>query len=217
MKKTFLHRSTQPWTPEEFAVFKNFDDSADIQAFLDDMPYSDDPIYRSPRSVLRDRKAHCFDGALFAAAALRFLGYVPRVCEIKAVRDDVHLLALFNIDGHFGAIAKSNFSGLRFREPVFRNLRELVLSYFEDYYNVDGEKTMRGYTIPLDLSRYDSLHWMTEDQGLDVIAEKLDQIRSISLLTPEMEARLHRMDNRSYQAGLLGVNEAGLYRPEEHH
>lgn len=217
MNKTCSHSSTIPWIPEECLVFEGFADPADIQAFLDDIPYSEDPIYRSPRRVLRDRKAHCFDGALFAAAALRFLGYAPRVCEIKAVRDDVHLLALFNIDGHFGAIAKSNFSGLRFREPVFRNLRELVLSYFEDYYNVDGEKTMRGYTIPLDLSRYDSLHWMTEDAGLDVIAEKLDQIRSISLLTSAMEARLHRMDTRSYQAGLLGVNEAGLYRPGEHH
>lgn len=217
MNKTFSNNLSQPWTPEELVIFEHFATPADIQAFLDDIPYSEDPIYRSPRSVLRDRKAHCFDGALFAAAALRFLGYAPRVCEIKAVRDDVHLLALFNIDGHFGAIAKSNFSGLRFREPVFRNLRELVLSYFEDYYNVEGEKTMRGYTIPLDLSRYDSLHWMTEDTGLEVIAEKLDQIRSISLLTPAMEARLHRMDQRSYQAGLLGVNEAGLYRPEEHH
>ena len=217
MEKTFSNNMPQTWTPEEFAVFDHFATLADIQAFLDDIPYSEDPIYRSPRSVLRDRKAHCFDGALFAAAALRFFGYAPRVCEIKAVRDDGHLLALFNIDGHFGAIAKSNFSGLRFREPVFRNLRELVLSYFEDYYNVDGEKTMRGYTIPLDLSRYDSLYWMTEDAGLDVIAEKLDQIRSISLLTPAMEARLHPMDQRSYQAGLLGVNEAGLYRPEQHH
>ena len=216
MKKKHSNLSPNPWTPEERLVLERFKDPADIQAFLDEIAYSDDPIYRSPRSVLRDRKAHCYDGAVFAAAALRFLGHKPLLCEITAVRDDVHLLALFKVDEHFGAVAKSNFSGLRFREPIFRNLRELLLSYFEDYYNVDGEKTMRGYRSPLNLAYYDHLNWMTDDKALEVIAEKLDQLKECQIITPEMEARLNKVDERSYNAGLLGVNEAGLYRPSEH-
>jgi len=166
--------------------------------------------------VLRDRKAHCFDGALFAAAALRFLGFAPQILDITAVRDDDHLLAPFEIDGHFGAIAKSNFAGLRFREPVFRSLRELVMSYFEDYYNVDGEKTMRGYTVPLDLSAYDHADWMREDAPADEIAAQLDRIETHKILTPAMETRLIKVDERRYKAGLMGANAAGLYRPAVH-
>ncbi len=93
-------------------------------------------------------------------------------------RDDDHLLALFKRGGHWGAVAKSNFVGLRYREPIFRTLRELVLSYFEQFYNVEGEKTLRGYTVPMNLRRFDRLPWMTEDAPLDLIADHLDEIRS---------------------------------------
>lgn len=103
-----------------------------IQAFLDELAYSTEPIYRCPLRVLRERTAHCFDGALFAAAALRCLGYPPLIVDLLPNgRDDDHLLALYRVDGHWGAVAKSNFVGLRFREPIHRTLRELALSYFE--------------------------------------------------------------------------------------
>ncbi|MCU0644839.1 MAG: hypothetical protein MUC94_11320, partial [bacterium] len=97
-----------------------------IQLFLDELTYSADEFYRCPRRVLHDRKAHCFDGALFAAAALHFIGYPPLILDlVPNDRDDDHLLALFKMNGHWGALAKSNFVGLRFREPIYRNLREL--------------------------------------------------------------------------------------------
>src|SRR5436305_15189891 len=140
-----------------------------VQAFLDSLSYSADPFYRCPRRVIEDRRAHCFDGALFAAAALRRLGHPPRVLEMLAepTRDDTHLLALFKEDGCWGAVAKSNFTGLRFREPIHRTLRELVLSYFEDFFNDAREKTLRGYTLPLSLKPFDRQGWETNDEPLD--------------------------------------------------
>jgi hypothetical protein len=116
-----------------------------IQALLDSIAYSAEDINRCPLRVLQDRTAHCYDGAFLAAAALRRIGYPPIVVDMmpEPRRDDDHLLAIFRRNGLFGALAKSNFVGLRYREPIYRNLRELVLSYFEDYFNVDGEKTLR--------------------------------------------------------------------------
>jgi len=196
-----------------FKLISSLTSPVKIQAFLDSIPYSAEDIYRCPLRVLRDRKAHCFDGAMFAAAALRRLGYPPLVLDMLPHNDDDHLLALYQRDEHWGAVAKSNFVGLRFREPVYRTLRELVMSYFEDFYNVDREKTLRGYTVPLNLSALDPLKWMTSDETMDVIADKLDKIRKVNLLTDDMIAGLTSVDERSYQAGLMGVNAAGLYKP----
>ena len=187
-----------------------------IQTFLDSIPYSSEEVYRCPASVLRDGKAHCFDGALFAAAALRRLGYPPFIVYMIAVRDDDHLLAIFKRDGYWGAVAKSNVVGLRYREPIYHSLRELVMSYFEDYYNIEGEKTLRGYTTPIDLARYDHLNWMTSDQKLEVIADGVDKPRKFKVLTEDMIARLAPVDKRSFDAGLFGSDWAGLYDPKKH-
>jgi hypothetical protein len=112
-------------------------------------------------------------------------------------------------------VAKSNFVGLRFREPVFRNLRELVLSYFEQFYNVAGEKTLRAYTLPLDLTRFDALGWTVTDEPMDQIAEALDRKRRIFIITDETVRQLSLADERSRRAGLLGANEAGLFKVGE--
>ncbi len=202
----------QGWTAGELRALRELDSPAKIHCFLDSLSYSADPIYRSPLSVLRDRKAHCFDGALFAAAALRLLGHPPRIVDMKAVRDDDHLLAIFKRKGRFGAVAKSNFVGLRFREPIYRSLRELVISYFDSYYNLEREKTLRGYTIPLDLRAFDRINWTSSDEQLETIAEKLDQIPSFELLDQEMVKELSPVDERTYSAGMLGSNPDGIYR-----
>lgn len=202
------------WSSAENKVFRKLTTPFKIQTYLDHIPYSEDPFYRSPRRVLQDGKAHCFDGALFAACVLRQIGQRPLIIDILADNDDDHLLAIYKIRGYLGAVAKSNFVGLRFREPIYRTLRELVLSYFESYYNVEKEKTLRGYTVTLDLSCFDHLQWMTSDENLEKIAEALDRIRQIKILIPAMIKNLNPVDDRSYQAGMLGINEAGLYRPE---
>ena len=185
-----------------------------IQAFIDEIAYNTEVTYRCPLRVLRERIAHCFDGALFAATALRRLGYPPLILYmISNDRDDDHLLALFKRDERWGAVAKSNFVGLRFREPVYRTLRELVMSYFEQYYNVERKKTMRSYTVPLNLKVFDQFGWMLKDEPLGRIAQRLDEIRRFPLLTRRMIAGLSMVDGRSYQAGMVGVNKAGLYDP----
>lgn len=185
-----------------------------IQAFLDEIPYSTEAIYRSPRRVLRDRRAHCFDGALFAAAMLRRLGYPPLIANMFAERDDEHLLAIYKQDGFFGAVAKSNFVGMRFREPIYKNLRELMMSYFEHYYNIEGKKTLRSYARPLNLTAFDRFNWMVCDDHLERIVRRLDQLRRWPLLTARMITHLSRVDDRSYKAGMLGLNPAGLYKPD---
>jgi hypothetical protein len=200
-------------TREERAVLARLTGPERIQQFLDSIGYSADAFYRSPRAVLRDRKAHCFDGALFAAAAFAHLGRPPLLLDLRAVRDDDHVLAIFRHGRHVGAVAKSNFVGLRFREPIFRNLRELALSYFEDFYNLDGEKTLRSYSRVVDLRGF-RFDWKTCDERLDAIAERLDAVRHVPLLAAAQERALCRTDERSYAAGMLGVNAAGLYRPQ---
>ncbi len=201
-------------TKQELKAISGLTTPAKIQAFLDEIPYSVEERYRCPLTVLREGEGHCFDGALFGAAMLRRLGHPPRILDmLPNARDDDHLLALYKRDGHWGAVAKSNFSGLRFREPIYRTLRELVLSYFEDYFNAAGEKTLRSYTVPLSLKAFDKLNWMTSDENLEAIALRLDEIRKVPVLTRRMIANLSPVDRRSYQAGMLGVNEAGLYKP----
>jgi hypothetical protein len=183
-----------------------------IQEFLDQTSYSTENVYRCPLRVFRDRRAHCFDGAVFAAAALHRLGFPPLVLElVPNERDDDHLIALYKRDGLWGAVAKSNFVGLRFREPVFRNLRELVLSYFEQFYNVAGEKTLRAYRLPLNLTSFDPLGWAVKDGPMDQIAGALDKKRRISIISEKAVRQLSLTDERSRRAGLLGADEAGLF------
>ncbi|MCB9336483.1 MAG: hypothetical protein H6586_10055 [Flavobacteriales bacterium] len=187
-----------------------------IQKFLDSIPYSSDPIYRCPLRVLKDQKAHCFDGAVFAAAILTQIGFKPLILDmIPNERDDDHVLALFKYEGHWGAIAKSNFAGLRYREPIYRNLRELVLSYFEQYYNLEREKTLRGYTSHLNLNSFTKFDWMTNNNTMELIAQRLDEIKRYDLMTPTILSNLSKVDERLYKAGLLGANEAGLFKPKK--
>ncbi len=201
-------------TRSEARLISTLSTPAKIQAFLDSIEYSEEERYRSPLTVLRDRKGHCFDGAMFAAAMLRRIGHPPLITDIiPNDNDDDHLLALYKVDGHWGAVAKSNYSGLRFREAVYRSLRELVLSYFDDFFNAIGEKTMRAYTKPLNLSSFDTAGWMTEDAILDAIGEKLDEVPKYTVLTRSMIRRLSFADERSLRAGLLGSKTAGLFKP----
>jgi hypothetical protein len=198
---------SDPFTAAERAIFRRLSTPQKIQRFLDDLPYNkepDGPTCRSPRRVLRDRTAHCMEGALFGAAALRMLGHPPLLLDFEAVRDDDHVLAIFRIRGHWGALAKSNYSGLRYREPVYRGLRELAMSYFEHYYNLRREKTLRNYSRPVNLARFDSIGWMTSEEDPWAIPEYLCSIAHRPLLKANLVPRLSRVDDRLFAAGLLG-------------
>ncbi len=192
----------------EMAILRRLKQPENVQHFLDhELRYNKEPggpTCKSPRRVLRDRTAHCIEGALFAAAALRIHGYPPLILDMEAVRDDDHIIALFKESGHWGAIGKSNYSGLRFREPVYRTLRELVMSYFEHYYNLEGEKTLRTFSRPVNLTRFDGIGWMTAERDLWEIGEYLCSIPHRPVITPAMTRRLRRVDRRLFEAGLHG-------------
>jgi hypothetical protein len=187
-----------------YSVLRKLTTPEKIQRYLDDLPYNkekDGETCRSPRLVIEHNSAHCFEGALFAAAALRVSGRPPLILDLAAVRDDDHVIAVYRIDDCWGAIGKSNYSGLRFRSPVYRTLRELALSFFEHYYNLKGEKTLRSYSRPVNLSRFDSIEWMTSEEPLWPIPEYLCEIGHNPIFRP---TRRMYMDERLYKAGLLG-------------
>lgn len=145
------------------------------------------------------------EGALLAAMALRRLGFPPLLVDLEAVRDSDHVLAVYRMNGRWGALAKSDYAGLRSREPVYSSLRELVLSYFEHYYNPAGEKTLRAYSRPVNLVRFDqSVAWTTTFEDVWAIPEHLAVIPHRPILTKPMERSLARMDRKLYEAGRVG-------------
>ena len=201
-----MSREAFGFTPAELRALRGLRTPHGVQRALDGMAYHHASTAWSPRRVLHERAAHCLEGAVFAAAALRVLGFPPLLLDLEAVQDTDHVLAVYRVRGHWGAIAKSNFAGLRYREPVYRSVRELVMSYFEGYINLRGDRTLRAYSDPVNLARFDRSRpgWMTTDGDLWWVAEHLVGVRHTRLLGRAMIARLHRVDRRSLDAGLVG-------------
>ncbi|HEY1800658.1 MAG TPA: hypothetical protein VGG46_06950 [Terriglobales bacterium] len=190
-------------TPKELRKLRSLKNPHGIQKFLDAMPYHLADTGWSPRVVLRENTSHCFEGAMFAAAALRVNGYPALVMDLEAEHDTDHVIAIYRQHGHWGALAKSNYTGCRYREPVYRTLRELALSYFEVYFNLRRERSLRTFSRPVNLARFDHLQWMTTEKPLWFVAEYLFTIRHFNLLRPGMAKRLHRLDDRSFRAGCV--------------
>ncbi len=221
------HRRKDPgrgWTREERRLLRSLSTPERIQRFLDEeLAYNHErggETCRSPRAVLRDRTAHCGEGSIFAASALRFHGRPPLVIQLRAVRDTDHVVALFTTpDGRggrsWGAVAKSNYAGLRYRSPIYRTVRDLVLSYFEDYYSPSGERTLRTFTRPVNLSRFDTEGWETAEGDICDVADWIATRRFHPLLVPRQTRYLSRVDARLYHSGLVGSSELepeGPYR-----
>jgi hypothetical protein len=196
--------NTFGFTPLELRKLRALKTPAGIQKFLDDLPYNLSFTARSPKKVLLDRTASCLEGGIFAAAALRVIGFAPLIFDLEAEQDTDHVVAIFKVRGHWGAVAKSNFTGCRYREPVYRNLRELAMSYFNIYFNLRGERTLRRYSRPVNLARFDNKNWMTTENPTWFIAEYLCDIPHISLLTPAMEKSLIRVDQRTMSGEMVG-------------
>jgi hypothetical protein len=175
-----------------------------IQKYLDEMPYHLSDTGWSPRRVLKEETSHCFEGATLAAAALRANGYPALIFDLEAEHDTDHVVAIYKSNGHWGSIAKSNYTGCRYREPVYRTLRELAMSYFNIYFNLRSERTLRRYSQPVNLSRFDRRHWMTSERSIWFIAEYLCTIPHTPLLTPLQSRKLTRIDKRTRAAEMLG-------------
>jgi hypothetical protein len=202
-----MSHSEPGFTPAELRKLRSLKDPYGIQRLLDAQPYHLADTAWSPQRVLRQNTSHCFEGAMFAAAALRVNGFPPLVIDLEAERDTDHVVAVYQQHGHWGALAKSNFTGCRYREPVYRTLRELAMSYFDGYFNLKGERTLRTFSRPVNLARFDRRQWMTTEQPLWFIAEYLFTIRHFPLMTKRMVKCLHRLDQRSFRAGCLGRAE----------
>jgi len=191
-------------SPKELRTLRALKTPVRIQKFVDALEYQYADTAGSPRRVLRERKGHCLEGALLAVAALRVNGQPPLLMDLEAVRDDDHVIALYRERGLWGGIAKSNYAGLRFRAPVYRTLRELALSYFESYYNLRGERTLRAYAGPVNLARLDKCGWMTSEEDVWCVAEALVAARHYELFPHKVARELPRLDRRSFEAGLHG-------------
>jgi len=208
------NEDTSVWTQKELRLFRSFAAPIHIQQHLNRLRYNDRPRTMSPRRVIKEKTAHCFEGAMFAAAALRFLGYPPLIVDLAAHNDDDHVIAVFRENGFWGAVAKSNTTLLRFREPVYRGLRELVMSYFEMHFNTKGDKSLVSYSRPVNLARYDHRQWMTDTEDLDYIGDYLFAIRHTNV-TPEAQRKLlSKADREVVKACFMGSVPSGLYKPE---
>lgn len=203
------------FTPAELRKLRALKTPAGIQRFLDTMPYHIAHSSWSPRRVLREGTAHCLEGAIFAAAALSVLGFPPLIWDLEADRDTDHVLAIYKVRGCWGAIAKSNFNGCRGREPVYRTLRELALSYFHIYFNLRGERTLRRFSRPVNLARFHDRNWMTSEKDVWFIAEYLCEIPHTGLFTRAQVKNLTRVDRRTVQGEIVGHRRSpGTPRPK---
>ena len=201
------------WNTQEVNLLKKINTPFKIQKFLDDIRYNPVVECKSPRYVIKKRTAHCFEGALFAAAALQFHGYAPLVVDLVADNDDDHVIAVFKYRNKWGAVAKSNCTTLKFREPLYYSIRELVMSYFDFYVNVDGIKTLRSYSRPVNINWLHSPDWVVSDQDLEDLGMKLFDYRHFPVVSPKEIRNLSPVNDQLLKAILLGANPKGLYKP----
>jgi hypothetical protein len=197
---------------EARALFRGLDSPHRVQRYLDRLDYDDRPGTRSPLWAAREGTANCFEGALFAAAALRALDYRPLIVDLVGANDDDHVIAVFKRRGHWGAVAKSNFAVLRYREPVYRTVRELAMSYFDICFNTRRRKSLRSYSPPFSLVRFDRRGWVTTDEDIGYIGDALNAARHIRLITPRMARELSEVDTWLYRSIYFGAKPSGIYK-----
>ena len=191
------------FTPKELRKLRRLKDPHGIQKYLEAMPYHLADTAWSPRRVLAENTSHCLEGAMFAAAALRANGFSPLIVDLEAEHDTDHVIAVYRIGGYWGSVAKSNYTNCRYREPVYRTIRELALSYFNGYINLLGERTLRRYSRPVNLARFDRECWMTTDKPIWFIVYHLLEIPHFRLFSEQAAKRLHRVDRRTFAAETL--------------
>ncbi|MFI5206307.1 MAG: hypothetical protein ACHQVK_05195 [Candidatus Paceibacterales bacterium] len=199
---------TKPnYTGREAELLKKLDSPKKVQDYLNGLKFNfelqGETCY-SPRVVIKHKSAHCMEGALLAAAALEFHGRPPLVMDLRSQANDFdHVVAVFKQFGCFGAISKTNHAVLRYREPIYKTLRELALSYFHEYFLNNGKKTLREYSAPVNLSRFDKMEWRTSSENLFAIPEYLDEIKHYKILSPSQIKNLRKADKIEILAGKM--------------
>lgn len=203
-RRRYVRREDIGLSRAEFAVLRRLSTPQKIQDFLSTLPQNferDGQTCLSVREVLRQRRAHCIEGAMLAALALWVHGEPPLLFDLKASRDYDHVVALFRRGGHWGALSKTNPSVLRYRDPVYRTLRELAMSYFHEYANKRNQKTLRSWAGPLDLRRLDPKLWVTNEKSCWDVGSRLDALRHWPLVTARQAKLLRLRDAVEREAG----------------
>ena len=207
MRRTSAKREYLGLSPKEFITLAKLDTPQKIQAFLNATPVNhelDGETILSVREVLRQRRAHCIEGAFLAACALWIHGEPPLLLHLDCdLSDYPHVLAVFRRKGGWGAISKTNGTPLRYRDPIYRTLRELTMSYFHEYYNKRYEKTLRSYSGPFDLRKVDPALWITNEQPCEEVHDRLVHARHYALISKAQQRLLARRDPFERKASKL--------------
>src|SRR3989344_2264076 len=195
------------FTKKEKALLKKLNTPAKVQNFLNGLKFNFEEsgeTLKSPLYTLRARRAHCFEGALLGAYILSrycHLGFPPLILYLKTTKEDYdHVIAPFKVNGFWGALSKTNHAVLRYREPVYKNIRELVMSYFHEYFLDNGQKTLRAYSKPLSLNIFEK-DWPVLRGDLWGIDEELDKIKHFSILQKTAVRNLRKADRVEIRAG----------------
>lgn len=192
-------------TKEKLGILKKLNTPKKIQDFLDTFKINfeeEEETCMSPRKVMQTGKCHCIEGAFLAALALRVNGFEPLVVDLRAVVDDFdHVICVFKKNGKYGCISKSNHAAHRYREPVYRDVRELVMSIFHEFIDKKGRKTLRSFSVPINMAKFDSLNWATSEKDLWEIAEALDDAKHFDILNRKQIADLRKADKIEIDVG----------------
>jgi hypothetical protein len=194
------------FTKKEKDLIKKLNTPAKVQDFLNSLKFNFEKrgdTLKSPLMVLREGNTHCMEGALFGAYVLSMHSYKAKLVHLQAIKPDFdHVIAVFKIGGSWGALSKTNHAVLRYREPVYKSLRELVMSYFHEYFLNDGTKTLRKYSEPLDLNIFES-GWETSDGNLWGIDQELDKIKHYDIAPKNVLKKLRKADKVEIEAGKI--------------
>jgi len=196
------------FSKEELAVLRELNTPSKIQEFLNNLKINfeeEGDTCMSPRNVLKQGKAQCMEGAILAAAILRINGFKSLIVDLEATKDDYdHAIAVFNQNGHWGCISKTNHAVLRYREPVYKTIRELVMSFFHEYFlDKNGKKTLRRYSMPVDLSQFDKFGWMISDEDVWYIPNYLTKVKHFNILNRSQINSLRKADEIEIKAGKI--------------
>jgi len=211
VRPRYARREDLGLSKAEFAVLRRLSTPQRIQDFLDKMSPNFEvrgQTCLSVREVLRQRRAHCIEGAMLAACALWVHGEPPLLLDLRAERDYDHVVALFRRGRYWGAISKTNPAVLRWRDPVYRSLRELAMSYLHEYANKRSQKTLRSYAGPFDLRRFDPKVWITNGKNCWDVGATLDDLRHRALVTKKQARSLRLRDAVERKAGALTEHRA---------
>jgi|SRR3989344_4630023 len=195
-------------TKRKIKLFKKLNSPKKIQDFINKIPINfeknGEDTCKSPQQVLKEKKCHCIEGAILASMILRFHKQKPLIVDLTSSKKDFdHVIAVFKQCGKWGAISKTNHAVLRYREPVYSSIRELVMSFFHEYFLKDGKKTLRSYSLPVDLSKFDKKGWMSALNDVWYIADYLAKVKHFKILNKKQIAGLRKADKIEIKAGKL--------------